>query len=345
MVKNELYVLLFATLFILGLLFALLFYLVIRKAFGIRKRSRIELKIKDFENQIFTFLREGKYNGKFKPETNIDKMAVEELLSKYAELLEGEEEKANLTSLAEHYLTDYYRNRLKSGRWSIRMNALFHIEDFKMGSLLRDIFEMLNKKRISQDEIIHVLRILATMQSDKINGLLTNRFINLSEYEYRNILIRLDGKGFDLFVLGFHKSQRELQYAILDVMGVKKELSYLSFVENIFSSYSGEIKLRALKTLGEIGYVTNIDPYLPLCSSGKWEERMMAAKLIGVIKEKKGLQSLVDLLHDQTWWVRSQAGQSIMQFPNGREILQGVWDSSSDIFAKDMAWEWMHKGV
>jgi len=72
---------------------------------------------------------------------------------------------------------------------------------------------------------------------------------------------------------------------------------------------------------------------------------MVAAKLIGSLKEERGIQRLIELLHDQSWWVRSQAGQAIDQFTNGKEILRSVFETSNDVFAKDMAWEWLHKGV
>jgi HEAT repeat protein len=136
-----------------------------------------------------------------------------------------------------------------------------------------------------------------------------------------------------------------LQKAILDVISIKKESSYLLFTENIFAVYSGELRLRALKALAVLGSVKEINTYLELLYSSKWEERMLAAKLVGNLKEERGLNRLIELLHDQTWWVRFQAGQAICLFPNGKEILEQVYTTSTDMFAKDMAWEWLHKGV
>jgi hypothetical protein len=325
------------------LLFLLLLYLTIRKAKEIKKRREIEDYKNKINTQIFSIIAEGKRYRGIGCETAVKQKAMEELLSRYVKILEGEEEKKRLSDLASQCLQGYYRKRLKSKRWSNRMNALYHIEDFHLIKLLDEVVILSKKKKITHQETIHVLRILATFQYNGLKEVL--HYHDLSEYEYRSILMRLNHDLFDQFVLSFHKSTPPLQYAILDVISLKKAIEYRFFTENIFMSYKGEVKLRALKALAEIGYVSNIEPYLQLLHSSSWQERMVAAKLIGSIQEEKGIPRLIELLHDQIWWVRSQAGQSISQFPNGKAILQSVLETSKDTFARDMAWDWLHKGV
>ncbi|MBT2737407.1 HEAT repeat domain-containing protein [Bacillus sp. ISL-7] len=345
MLRNELFFLTILTITILGLLMVLLIYLTIRKAIDIKNRKAIEQYIENYQSILFTMLMEGGYSRGMIPKSVLERKATEKLLSMYSKVLEGEDEKKRLSELASMYLAEYYRKQLKSKKWSQRMNTLYHIEDFKLSLLIDDIHKLSQKKRISHEELIHTLRILALFQYENLFEMLTIHYNSLSEFEYRNILMRLEQQQFEQFILHFHKSSPPLQKAILDVISMKKEINYLSFLENIFSTYKGEIKLRALKALTEIGYVKNSDPYLELLYSTKWEERMVAAKLVGSLKEVKGISRLIELLHDQTWWVRSQAGQAICQFPNGHEILREVFETSKDAFAKDMAWEWLHKGV
>ena len=71
----------------------------------------------------------------------------------------------------------------------------------------------------------------------------------------------------------------------------------------------------------------------------------MAARLIGAMKAKEGIGDLIHLLHDRSWWVRSQAGQALAKFPEGKTILQEIAETTEDLFARDMAEEWIHKGV
>jgi hypothetical protein len=345
MLKNELFFLTLLTMSILGLLVLLLVYLTIRKAVDIKNRKIMDQYIEKYQSVLFIMLTDGSYSRGMNPATVLEQKAIEEILNRYSKVLEGEDEKERLSELASMYLADYYRKRLKSKRWSQRMNTLYHIEDFKINLLNDEIFMLTKKKRITHEELIHILGILALFHHKNIFEMLTIHYNFLSEFEYRYILIRLEQPQFEQFILHFHKSSPPLQKAILDVISIKRETNYLSFLENIFSSYKGEIKLRALKALSVIGYVKNPDPYLDLLYSAKWEERMVAAKLVGSLKEVKGISRLIELLHDQMWWVRSQAGQAICQFPNGHEILQEVLETSNDPFAKDMAWEWLHKGV
>ncbi|NYE05680.1 hypothetical protein F4694_002433 [Bacillus niacini] len=343
MINQDILFLAIITLSLMCLLFLLLLYLTIRKAKEIKKRREIEDYKNKINTQIFSIIAEGKRYRGIGCETSIKQKAMEELLSRYVKILEGEDEKKRLSDLASHCLQGYYRKRLKSKKWSHRMNALYHIEDFYMIKLLDEVVILSKKKNITHQEMIHVLRILATFQYNGFQEVLY--YHDLSEYEYRSILMRLNHDLFDQFVLSFHKSTPPLQYAILDVISLKKAIEYRFFTENIFMSYKGEVKLRALKALAEIGYVSNIEPYLQLLYSSSWQERMVAAKLIGSIQEEKGIPRLIELLHDQIWWVRSQAGQSISQFPNGKAILQSVLETSKDTFARDMAWDWLHKGV
>ncbi len=345
MINQEILFLSIITITLMCLLFLLLLYLIIRKVKDIKNRSKIESYMNKTNTQIFSIIAEGQFFRGISCEIAIKQKAMEELLSRYVKILEGEEEKKRLSDLASLYLQDYYRKRLKSKRWSHRMNALYHIEDFHMTNLLNEVVLLSKKKNISRQETIHVLRILASFHYNGLLDLLPNHYHNLSEYEYRGILMRLNQDLFDQFVLSFHKSTPPLQYAILDVISLKKAIKYRVFIENIFLTYKGEVKLRALKALAEIGHVSNIEPYLQLLHSSSWQERMVAAKLIGSVKEEKGIPRLIELLHDQIWWVRSQAAQSISQFPNGKVILQSVLETSKDAFARDMAWDWLHKGV
>jgi hypothetical protein len=345
MLNNELFFLSLVSISILGMLFILLGYLTIRKAVDIKKRGRINSYKEKYNPLLFTMLTEGSLSRVLTPENALQQKAIEELLSRYTTVLEGKEEMQQLSKLASLYLIDYYQKQLKSKKWSIRMNTLYHIEDFRLAQLLEDVRGLIKKKRISHEEIVHVLRILALFRSEQLFDLLTKDYKYLSEYDYRSILNRVEQEQFNHYILTFHKSKLPLQKAIIDIISLKKDIRYLNFLENTFRAYSGEVKLRAVKALAEIGYVKNIDPYLELLYSDKWQERMIAAKLIGSLQEEKAIPRLIELLHDQTWWVRSQAGQAIDQFTNGKEILRSVLETSHDMFAKDMAWEWLHKGV
>jgi hypothetical protein len=344
MVVKEIIFLSIATAIILIVLGLILIYLIIRKAKENRQTVKVEAHKNEYYGPLIDYLLTGELTRKLLPDTPEKKLAIEELLSRYSETIEGEEEKKNLYKMAESYLSEYYKLQLKSRNWSNRVNTLYHIEDFRMLSLEMEIKELLSNAKLSKSEKVLCLRILALFDNNDLFEELTSRHPELSEFDYRSILFRAGEQKIAGFVSGFHKCQPVLQYAILDILALKKELNYTSFLEDIYKSHIGELRLRALKTLASIGYVSNLKEYLPLSHSEKWEERMMIAKLIGVMHDQEGLKSLVELLHDPIWWVRSQAGQSIKNYPKSREILMNIYETTVDPYARDMAWEWLNKG-
>ncbi|MDF2036519.1 hypothetical protein P2R12_05870 [Cytobacillus oceanisediminis] len=344
MLNNEIYILGLSAAVISGLLLLILMYLVIRKWLEHRKRRKINDCIETLSPLIFAYIAEGETSRHFHLDNDIKKKAAEEVLSKFAANLTGEEETRKLREFADRNLRNYFQRQLKSRRWSIRMNALYNIEDLHFIELQPQVLEAAIKERISHDERVQSLRILAAFQFEGITDLLLYNSENLSDGELRNIILRLNENLFSLLITDFHRAVNQLKYAIIDAAGIRKELRYLHFIESVYASYDGETRLRAVKALSSLGMVKDITPYLKLRHSEDWKERMMAAKLFGSLKERELMPHLLDLLHDRSWWVRSQAGQSIMMFPDGKEELQIVLDTSNDSYARDMAWEWMNKG-
>lgn len=344
MIKNEIFILGASAAVILGLLFLILFYLVIRKWLEQRMRTKIDECMETLSPQIFEFISEGKISRHLHLDSDIKKKAAEELLAKFAANLTGEDETEKLRGFADSHLRNYFKQQLKSRRWSIRMNALYHIEDLHLTELQPQVLESARKEKVSHDERVQSLRILAAFQYEEIFDLLHSNSDYLSDGELRNIILRLNDHKFCEFILGFHKSGKQLKYAVVDAAGIRKDLKYVNFIESVYASYGGEARLRAVKALSSLGVVKDLSPYLKLRHSGDWKERMMAAKLFGSLKEPELLPYLMELLHDASWWVRSQAGQSIMLYPDGRKELQLVLETSNDSYAKDMAWEWINKG-
>jgi len=329
----------------ISILLVLLAYLVVRKLLENSRRQQINEWKENTAQDVFLFLQDKSHELSFSADSNIEREALEELLTKYTDILEGDQEKESLRILAAANLTDYYRKNLNARKWSTRMNTLYHIENFHLLELKEELIRLAkNGAKQSKEEKIQIYRILASFQYTGI-FMLINQQEYLAEKDYRSILTRLESHIFDEMIEQFEDCVEELKLAILDVMGVKKDLEHIYFLEKIFQTYEGELRLRALKAISNIGIVPNIDKYLPLCQSSVWQERMMAARLMGFIKQETALNLLKELLQDQSWFVRSQAAESIMKFKEGTKVLEDVLQHSKDAFARDMAWEWVNKGI
>jgi len=343
--EQELKILAAAAFSITVLLFMLLIYLVVRKYRENSRKQKIDQYIEKLGPKVFFYIRNPNSPFLMRINTPLKKAAFEMLLSKYSDTLEGEQEKQALKNLALAYLKDFYQERLFSRNWSIRMNTLYYIEDFHLIELQEDIVKMLESSRQkSQEEKIQILRILASFQYKDIKKWM-NAKETFSEIDYRNIITRLNDNIFYSFIESFQEFEETLQLALLDVISTKRDLAYLPFLEAVFQQFQGEARIRALKTIASIGVVQDIDLYMQLAESEQWQERMMLAKLLGSQQNEAYLSVLKELLHDPTWWVRSQSAESISKYKNGQEVLRDVLEHSHDPYAKDMAWEWINKGA
>ncbi|RLQ96139.1 HEAT repeat domain-containing protein [Falsibacillus albus] len=344
MLQSGIFAVVMAAVVILAILSVLLLYLIIRKYMENKTMRKIEIEKDRMNPLLYTYISEGNITRELSTESLVKKRAIENLLRKYSEILVDVQAKLRIEEMAQCHLSTYYVKELNSRQWSKRMNALYHIEDFKLTSLQQPVMHCLQKNNAAKEEKFVCLRILAAFQMNGIHDMLTNEYTNLSDFEYRSILMKLNENHFEFFIAGFHRMDANLQYAVLEVMGVKKEINYVPFLESVFQANKGELRLRALKALASIGYVKDPDKYSFLSRSESWQERMMAAKLFGVVKEESFLTALKDLLHDRSWYVRSQAGQAMTLIPKGYQLLHQILENSEDPFARDMAWEWINKG-
>jgi hypothetical protein len=341
---NEVTILAFSTIFILILLVLILLYLIIRKT----KENRESFNIKARKDEIGLALFESISQGKVYDLPNIDRhflKAIEELLKDYSDTLVGTAERHSLSAIADRYLSEGYRKVLKGRSWSKRINALYHIEDFHLHQLTGDVRDLLQSHSITKEEVVISIRFLAAMDRfEEIFEFVAKKYTDLTDYDYRSILFKLDEDSFRMLAERFSECHSTLQWSILEIISIRKELSYLSFVETVFHTYKGETRIRALKAIASIGFTTDMEQFFPLIESNEWQERMLVAKLISFFPSESSYTILETLIHDRNWWVRSQAAQSFTKLPKGKEQLKQLMESSQDPYARDIAAEWLQKG-
>lgn len=342
--NNEVTVLVVATITILIILLLILLYLITRKTIENRESVKVKNIKNEMETPLFESISQGKgYELTYKNRYSLK--AMEELLKHYSDTVGGTMETFSLTAIAETYLLEGYQKALKSRSWSNRINALYHIEDFKMYRLSDDVKQLLQSRLITKEEVIISIRFLAASgQLEEVFEFVNKRYIDLTDFDYRSILFKLDEDSFRVFVERFSECHSTLQWSILEIIAIRKDLSYLSFIEEVFHRHEGETRIRALKAIASIGFTTDIEQFLPLSESSEWQERMLIAKLIGFFPSDSSYNILENLIHDRNWWVRSQAAQSFTKLPKGRDLLNKLIVSSNDPYARDIASEWLDKG-
>lgn len=277
-----------------------------------------------------------------KPENKAMIRALEEVLTRYYAFMKGNTSViASIETIANDYFQDTYRKQLKSNSWTTRMNTLYRIEKFRMSSLVEDSLHIYRNKHVTEMEFIQVLRILANLQDERIYTILLHETRELSGFYYLDIFTRLEDELFHQFVETIDQFPTRVQQTVIEAMGERNEYDYLPYIEAFLISEDAELRIRALKALAKIGYVTRVERILPSFMAEKWEERMAAAKAARKLRDARLVELLRSLLSDRTWWVRSAAAESLYYQHLGEELLEEAARSHEDRFARDIAHEWL----
>lgn len=342
---NIIYILSFSIAFIIFLLFLFLIFFFIVKATENYTNAKIKQYLEQHDKQWYPYFIEGKeLEANVAPHNRFELKAIEQLLIGYTKTVADNAVLSRISSFAELYLLKHYRKQLRRKKWSIRINTLYRIVDFRMRQMVPDVLEMLKRpKSYSKEEYIQIYKILVIFNhEDALSHLLEPKF-PLGEFEYKKLLFDLEPAKLALFIDQFDELPEALKYIVFETTGIKHMAQYLPFLESRLVSEQSEIRIRALKSIIQIGVISNLELYLPFLHSAYWEERLMLAKLLAYVPSTQSTPYLRQLLHDPSWWVRSQATQTLRNSKLGKETLKSVIASSDDRYAIDIAIEALEK--
>ena len=277
------------------------------------------------------------------PKNDAEIQSVESIFSTYINNFSDVEIKEKIQIFSCQHLEHYYKKLLQSKKWSIRINALNRVVDFQMGCLLDECKKM-GQQKLSHEEFFLLLLIYSRLDFNHFLKVIQSTEEILSENEYKILLIELDSEGLKQVLNRFNEWNIFFQYALITVLGIKRDVSELSFLEERIMDDDPEIRIRALKAINEIGAISALEKYLPFVDSSIWEERLMVAKIFRNVAFERVLLSLKKLIHDESWWVRSEASKTLNQSRRGQVVLEEIIENSTDLFAMDMAKEYIKRG-
>lgn len=231
---------------------------------------------------------------------------AEDFLLSYQRNVQSPGVEDKIRRFAALHLQEHYRRLLKTGKWSVRMNTLHRVADFKMDGLLDVCRGMLDGKTTGEERFVlaHIFSMLDERAFLARFGDLSRTF---TEFEYKKILLGLRPALFEEMVRRWDGLSTAARLSIIDVAGTQGELRYLPMLEGNLDSPDREIRIRSLKAIGKIGAAEDIGRYLHLTESESWEERLMAARLMGSLPLAQTRQYLETLSGDGNWWVRTEA--------------------------------------
>ncbi|GIN84728.1 hypothetical protein J6TS2_11140 [Heyndrickxia sporothermodurans] len=343
---ETIYILMIGITALFFLLIFLLIYIVWKRVQETKMKAKMKQYIKVHKDEWYLYLIEEKnISEKLIPNNMGEQKAIEEILVRYTKNILSHTVITKISNYVEENMEDYYRKKLKSRKWSTRMNVLYKIIDFQMHFLIKDVLEMLNSnKKYSKEEYLQMYKILSHFRYENfIEHILNPKFL-IGEFEYKQLLFDMDPNDFGLFVQKYEELPDTLKYIIIDIIGIKNNIEYIQFLESKLADPQLEVRIRTLKSINRIGAITDINLYIPFIQSNYWEERLMVAKLLIHVPLAESKDHLKELLQDSSWWVRSEAAQTLRNHKMGKQVLESIIISSEDRYAVDMAKEVLGKG-
>lgn len=276
------------------------------------------------------------------PKNRAEIEAVEMILITYVKNVSDENVRGKISTFANEHLQAYYKKMLHSPKWSKRMNGLYRTIDLHLDSLLPEL-KKLEQLKLSDEEYFLVLLAYATIEPEYAFEKMMSLEEALSINQYKRLLLELDDDCLPKLVQQFANLSSDFQYTLITVLGIKRNPTYLSFLEKNITHKDPEIRIRTLKAINDIGLVSNLDMFVPFVTSPIWEERLMIAKLLRNVPVRQAYPYLKQLIEDSSWWVRSEAAATMNFTSEGKQLLVAITKASDDRFAVDMATEYMKR--
>ncbi|MDL4842894.1 HEAT repeat domain-containing protein [Aquibacillus rhizosphaerae] len=339
-------VLIFLNVSILFLLLLFLSYLLIVKD----RRTKKENEMKQINLFMDPYVKAFVFNGEIIPRTLFKQRGIyfevlEKQLYQLYSYVNKENEKDRIDNLVQAYLLEYYQEKLKHRRLSIRMNALYYIEDFNITYFEKELMKRYRQNNYEDlSEKYQVMRVLSSNQSyDYFNFSVLDKEEH-PKFIYKDMLQRFD-KSYSLQYINFFSLlPMNFKKAILEWIGEVKELSKISFIEATLHDKQDEIRISALKALYHLGVVSDVNLIVEFSSSELYQERVLFARLAMIMQKQRLKSLLIQMVTDSNWFVRQAVGEAIASYSDGNIILEYILESHQDRFARDLAVQWLEVG-
>jgi hypothetical protein len=143
----------------------------------------------------------------------------------------------------------------------------------------------------------------------------------------------------DYIVSKFEQASPRLQELFIEIIGKKKAARYLPLITFSLRSPSTELRLQALRAIGNIGIYLVEEPVLASLLSEQWQERVLAVYVVHKCKIERGISLLeTHSLKDPNWWVRLRAAQALHDLgAGGKSRLTWASEHHEDQYARDIA--------
>ncbi|WP_134702664.1 hypothetical protein [Ammoniphilus sp. YIM 78166] len=341
---------LFLTGMITATLLMLYLYLVWCKMSNALWAKRKEAWLHQHREEIKNYIVTSDHSAAFIPEREYQFEALEDFFSEYLSLYKMDSQVEHIKRFIVKHFVPRYRQKLFHRKWSVRMNALYFIDLFKLEEMQEDLLRLLEHRNCTPEEAYQVYILLAEFGYVGIENYIKEEK-DLSPYLLNQLLGRvIHEQTIYRYVETFFKHPEPLQLSILDIIREKnlRTGEVQDLLEGLLQDDGSnrEVRIRAMKTLSTLGYITDPEMVTALVKQNlAAEERMMLARLMGSIKKDRFIPYLEQFMSDESYLVRAEAAKSMKTYRNGNERLNWIAANHSDAFARAIAREWLERRV
>ncbi len=351
-------IIVFVTCLFVVVLLCSYFYLVVIKLVNIGVNRKKQLWLHQHQMEIEAYLLHGDLNQvSFVPQKAYQFRALEDFFSHYLTNYKIDQNENLVKKFVERYFLSEYRKNLFASSWSVRMNTLYFLDLFQFEVLTEDLLKRLACKNLTSEEEYQIYILLASLEYEhlyelfKLSKGLPPFLLNVM----LNRMVNEDNIG--EYIAHFQDLHPSWQIGLLDVIRNKNFRSWevIKFLESLLTAEIRELRIRALKTIAHIGYVSSFNIMIvwfetnsqreDWLSTDSIGERLMVARVMGMIKDERFLPFLEQLIADQKYIVRAEAAKSIRKYKNGKERLLRIVHYHSDLYSRNIAMEWLERSI
>lgn len=311
----------------------------------LQKSQKVQTYIEEHQTSWYDYLvHQIPFTKPLHIKNQTELQGIEAILFSYSRNVSDKTVRAQISRFANDHLKAEYRNRLKSRRWNVRMNALYRVGTFGITELLPEVQKMMKKPK-SNEEYFRILTIYSHYLPDEFFAEFFKVQENFTEYQFKRLFSVMTHQTRYRMSDSFQKISSVGQYATIDLLGKRREFASLAFLTELLDSPDSEIRIRALKAIHEIRMIIDVERIMPFAESDIWQERLLVARLFENLSSKQVNSVYLKLIEDSNWWVRNEAARVLSVTKEGRRLLEAVVEHSTDPYAVDVSKSFLLRGV
>lgn len=309
-------------------------YLLLKKLIDKKKQNLKKEKKEYFEEEINKYI----FNEAEKDfpilDTALEMEVLEELLLEYSNIISGEGKERLLSISRQTGILEKNLELMHKRSWWKQAMGAYFIGQVEAKEGVPILLEKIDSKEQELSYIAKrsLIKISGTkyleqiMEKEVYSGIKTkNRVMSLIENIEEDIYPTME-KLFD-------RENTFLSIIALESLGNRKDERVIPYIKKYIFNQEKELRISSIKAAMSIGDIGDDEYFwylLKLENDESWEVRAFFAKLLGIFKRIESVDVLARLLTDENWYVRFNAGESLL---NQGEI--GILTLSEMLFSED----------